>query len=68
MTTHTIQENRPSSKSERSLIILQVNINGIKNKIEAFKLLIHNTHADVITIQEPSSPLKQKLPKYITSH
>ena len=36
MTTHTTPVHRPSSKSERNLIILQVNINGIKNK------LVHN--------------------------
>ena len=52
MTTDTIQGHRPSSKSERNLIKLQVNINGIKNKLEELKLLIHDTHADIITIQE----------------
>ena len=49
-TKDTTQGLRPSSKRERNLI-LQVNINGIK-KIEALKLLIHDTHADIITIQE----------------
>ena len=44
-TTDTTHGHRLSSKSERNLIILQVNINGIKNK-----LLIHNTHTDIITI------------------
>ena len=52
MTTHTTQAHRPSSKSERNLIILQVNINGIKNKLEELKMLIYSTHADVRTIQE----------------
>ena len=52
MTTKSTQAHRPSSKSERNLIILQVNINGIKNKLQELK---------------PSSPLKQKHPKYITS-
>ena len=52
MITHTTQGRRPSSKSERNLIILQVNINGIKNKLEELKLLIHDTHADIIAIQE----------------
>ena len=32
MTTDTTQRHRPSSKSERNLIILQVNINGIKKQ------------------------------------
>ena len=52
MTTCTSQGHIPSSRSEINLIILQVNINGIKNKREAFKLLIHGTHADINTIQE----------------
>ena len=52
MTTDTTQGHRPISKIEINLIILQVNINGIKNKLEEFKLLIHDTHADIITIQE----------------
>ena len=33
MTTDTTQGHRPSSKIERNVIILQVNINGIKNKL-----------------------------------
>ena len=45
LTTDTTQGHRPRSKSERNLIILQVNINGIKNKLEELKLLIHDTHA-----------------------
>ena len=54
---------RPSSKSERNLIILQVNINGLRNKLEELKLLIHDTHADIITIQETKLTLKAKTPK-----
>ena len=50
--TDTTQGHRPFSKSERNLIILQVNINGFKNKLEELKLLIHDTHAYLITIQE----------------
>ena len=50
MTTNNTLAHRPSSKSERNLIILQVNINGLKNKLEEVKLLIHDTHADIITI------------------
>ena len=30
-------------------------------------MLIHNTHAYIITIREPSSTIKQKIPNYITS-
>ena len=46
---------------------MQVNINGIKNKLEELKLLIHDTHADIITIQETKITQKQTHPKYITS-
>ena len=45
------------------LIILQVNINGLRNKLEEHKLLIHDTHADIITIQETKLTPKAKTPK-----
>ena len=60
MSTHTKQAHRPSSESEINLTILQVNINGIINKLEELKLLIHNTHADIITIQETKHTPKAK--------
>ena len=63
MTIDTTQGHRPSYKSERNLIILQVNINGIKNKLEDLKLLIHDTHADIITMQETKLTPKAKIPK-----
>ena len=50
MTTDTPQGHRPNSKNERNPIILQFNINKIKNKLEKLKLLIHETHTDIITI------------------
>ena len=62
-TTNTTQTHRPSSKSERNLIILQVNINGLRNKLEELKLLIHDTHADIIIIQETKLTPKAKTPK-----
>ena len=62
-TTNTIQTHRPSSKSERDLIILQVNINGLRNKLQELKLLIHDTHADIITIQKTKLTPKAKTPK-----
>ena len=62
-TTNTTQTHRPSSKSERNLIIRQVNINGLRNKLEELKLLIHDTHADIITIQETKLTPKAKTPK-----
>ena len=66
-TTYTTQGYRSSSKSERNLIILHISINGIKNKLEELKLLIHDTHADIITIQETKFTQKPKHPKYINS-
>ena len=62
-TTNTTQIHRPSSISERNLIILQVNINGLTNKLEELKLLIHDTHADIITIQGTKLTPKAKTPK-----
>ena len=63
MTTNSTQTHRPSSKRERNFIILQVNINGLRNKLEELKLLIHDTHADIITIQETKLTPKAKTPK-----
>ena len=71
MNTDTTQGHRPSSKSERNLIIPQVNINGIKNKLEELQLLIHDTHRDMITIQETKLTPKANTPKvhnYTTVH
>ena len=62
-TTNTTQTHRPSSKSERNLIILQVNINGLRNNLEEPKLFIHDTPADIITIQEIKLIPKAKTPK-----
>ena len=62
-TTNITQTHRPSSKSERNLNILQVNINGLRNKLDELKLLIHDTHADIITIQETKLTPKAKTPK-----
>ena len=62
MTTQT-RPARPSSESERNLIVLQVNINIIKNKLEKLELLIHNTHAKIITIQETKLTIEAKTPK-----
>ena len=42
---------------------MQIIINGIKNKLEEFKLLIHDTHADIIAIQENNFTPKAKTPK-----
>ena len=67
-TTNTTQTHRPSSKSERNLIILKVNINGLRNKLEELKLLIpRHTCRTSSQFRKPSSPLKPKHLKYITS-
>ena len=55
-TTGRQTPHRPISKSERNLIILQVNINGLK-------LLIHDTHANIVTIQQTKLTPKVKTPK-----
>ena len=62
-TSNITQTHRPSSKREINVIILQVNINGPRNKLEALKLLIHDTHADITTIQETKLTPKAKMPK-----
>ena len=62
ITTDTTQGHRPSNKSERTLIVLQVNINGIFKILEELKLLIHDTHADVITIHETKLSPKANTP------
>ena len=63
MTTDTTQTHITCSKSERNLITLQASINGIKNKFKELKLLIHDTHADIITIQETKLTPITKNPK-----
>ena len=65
-TANTTSIHKPSSHNERNLIILQVNINGINNKLEELKTLIKNTHADIITIQETKLTSKSNTPKVPT--
>ena len=60
MTTQTTQTQRPS---ERNVITLQVNINGIKNKLEELKLFPDDTHAYIITIQKTKLTPKAKTAK-----
>ena len=62
-TANTTSIHKPSSNNERNLIILQVNINGINNKLEELKTLIKNTHADIITIQETKLTSKSNTPR-----
>ena len=65
-TANTTSVHKPSSNNEKNLIILQVNINGINNKLEELKTLIKNTHADIITIQETKLTSKSNTPKVPT--
>ena len=65
-TANTTSTQKPSSNNERNLIILQVNINGINNKLEELKTLIKNTYADIITIQETKLTSKSNTPKVPT--
>ena len=65
-TANTTSIHRPSSNNERNLIILQVNINGMNNKLEELKTLIKDTHADINTIQETKLTSKSKTPKVPT--
>ena len=66
-TTNTTQTHRPSSKSERNLIILQVNINGLETNSRSSNCLF-TTHMQTSSqFRKPSSPLKPKHQKY-TSH
>ena len=60
-TTHTTNSHRPSSKSERNLIILQVNINGIKTNSRNSKCLF-TTHMQMSShLQLHTSQYKQKI-------
>ena len=43
--------------------LLQININGLRYKLEELKLLIHDTQADIITIKETKLTPKAKTPK-----
>ena len=62
MTTDTPQAQIPCRRSEINLIILQININENKNKLEELKLLIHDTRADIIAIQETKLTSKANTP------
>ena len=63
-TANTTSIHKPSSNNERNLIILQVNINGINNKLEKLKTLIKKRMQTSSQFRKPSSPLNQILPKY----
>ena len=53
---------RSSDSGKKSLTILQLNINGIQNKIEELKLTAKDHHADIITLQETKLNKQNKTP------
>ena len=56
--------NQPKDKN---IVILRININGIRNKIEELKNLVHSTQSDIITIQETKLTQKAKHTIYPTT-
>ena len=50
-TNHHLLTNNNQPK-DKNIVILQININGIRNKIEELKKRVHSTQPDIITIQE----------------
>ena len=52
-----------NQSKDKNIVILQININGIRNKIEELKNLVHSTQPDIITIQETKLTQKAKTPK-----
>ena len=63
MTTDSTQGHRSSSRSMRNPIIMQVNINRIKNKLEELRLRIHDTHVRYLKLQETKLTPKANTPK-----
>ena len=65
-TAHTTSIHKPSSNNERNLIILQVNINSINNKLEELKTPIKTRMQTSSQFRKPCSPLNQNTPKVPT--
>ena len=61
ITTQPLTDN--NQPKDKNIVILQININGIRNKIEELKKLVHNTQPYIITIQETKRIQKAKTPK-----
>ena len=64
-TNHPLTNN--NQPKDKNIVILQININGIRNKIEELKKLVHSTQPEIITIQESSLTQKAKTSKYPTT-
>ena len=58
ITTQPLTDN--NQPKDKNIVIVQSKINGIRNKIEELKNLVHITQPDIITIQE--TKLTQKYP------
>ena len=65
-TIHPLTNN--NQPKDKNIVILLININGIRNKIEELKNLVHNTQLDIITIQETKLTPKAKIPKIPHHH
>ena len=65
-TTQPLTNN--NQPKDNNIVILQININGIRNKIEELKNLVHSTQPDIITIQETKLTHKAKTPKIPHHH
>ena len=61
ITTQPLTDN--NQPKDKNIVILQININGIRNKIEELKNIVHNTQPDIVTIQETKLTQKAKTPK-----
>ena len=60
-TTHPLTNN--NKPKDKNIVILQININDIRNKIEELKNLVHSTQPDIITIQETKLTHNAKTPQ-----
>ena len=59
--------NTTKPTNETDLIIIQININGISNKIQELQQLIKETNADIIAIQETKLTKSSKSPTIQTT-
>ena len=59
------KHNQPKDKN---IVILQININGIRNKIEELKKLVHSSQPAIITIQETQKAKHQNTPLHHHAH
>jgi hypothetical protein len=69
-TSHYHTNNKPEKHTDDTkLKILQININGIQNKLSELRQIIHESTPDVITVQETkltNTSYKYNIPGYTT--